>query len=47
MGGGVTFYFVEGQCEEVIVRALMTSLKPGTSVVFIFDTDAGNPALVK
>lgn len=73
MGGGVAFYFVEGQYEEVIVRSLindfqylkpgrikvlnitqkkfprslMTSLKPGTSVVFIFDTDAGNPALVK
>ena len=71
MGGGVAFYFVEGQYEEVIVRSLindfqylkpgrikvlnitqkkfprslMTSLKPGTSVVFIFDTDAGNPAL--
>lgn len=68
-----TLYFVEGKCEEVLVRTLIKdfhllpsgrvkilniaqakfpksilfSLKPNTSIIFIFDTDAGNPQLVK
>ena len=68
-----TLYFVEGRCEEVLVRALIKdfhllpsgrikilnitqnrfprsllfSLKPNTSITFIFDTDAGKPQLVK
>lgn len=66
-------YYVEGQCEETLVRllighfrilppgkvkvlnitqqkfppSLVYSFKPGTCIVFIFDTDAGNVSMAE
>ena len=68
-----TLHFVEGQCEEALLRSLILdfgllpsgrikvlnicqrkfpkslifSLKPGSRLIFIFDTDAGNPSFVE